>query len=232
MAKIFGINGAMTGKLGNTVMAVRNGEQIARQYQPVVANPSTPAQVEARAKLKLMSQLSAVMAPYIAMRKEGPVSSRNLFVKKNYGATTYTNNNADIDLSVVKLTSSVVAIPAITAVRDSNKFNIDLSVGISTVDRMVYVMFTRDDNNALRAVASTVVSEPGENSHFPTSISSVPGEAFFYGYGIRLNSEAARTIFGDMSLVSADDVARVITSRALLESDVTLTETRYTTVSA
>ena len=121
MAKIYGLFGSMTGKVADVVMSVRNGEQIARKYQPIVTNPNTPAQVEARAKLKLMSQLSAVMASVIAIPRKGNVSSRNGFVKKNYQSLTYASQQADIALANVQLTDSVVAMPSIVINNIINK---------------------------------------------------------------------------------------------------------------
>ena len=53
--KLNGIVGKGTGKLGASVFAISGGEQIVRQYNPVVSNPNTDAQVAQRAKLKLMS---------------------------------------------------------------------------------------------------------------------------------------------------------------------------------
>lgn len=53
MAKIVGLVGSLHGKLGNTVMTVRRGAQIARVYQPVVANPKSARQQLSRAKMRL-----------------------------------------------------------------------------------------------------------------------------------------------------------------------------------
>lgn len=53
MAKIVGLIGSVRGKLGNSVMAVRRGVQIARVYQPVVANPKSRRQQYSRAKFGL-----------------------------------------------------------------------------------------------------------------------------------------------------------------------------------
>ena len=59
-----------SGKLGNIVCSTVAGETIARDYNPEVSNPNTETQVAQRAKFKLMSQLSSVMAPVIAIPKE------------------------------------------------------------------------------------------------------------------------------------------------------------------
>lgn len=225
MAKIYGLFGSMTGKLADTVMSVRNGEQIARKYQPVVYNPSTPAQVAVRAKLKLMSQLSAVMAPVIAIPRVGAVSSRNRFTAVNYNKTTYTNDTADITLVDVQLTKSVVALPAIVATRSGSAINIELA-SEANVDRVVYAVFAKQADNTLRYVTSSVISTPGQDSKFPYDPVVGTEPMVVYAYGVRDNTEAARVTFGNMQAVTAETVAKVVTSRTLLESDITLTETQ------
>ena len=63
MAKIYGINGKITGKVGNTVFAIDGGIQVARQYNPIVANPRTEAQQSQRQKVNLAGQLSKGIIP-------------------------------------------------------------------------------------------------------------------------------------------------------------------------
>lgn len=62
MAKIIGLVGTMSGRVGNMVFSKKDGKTIARSYQPQVANPNTLAQVATRARLKLSSQFAAAMA--------------------------------------------------------------------------------------------------------------------------------------------------------------------------
>lgn len=226
MAKIYGIQGVISGKLGASVYAVRNGEQLARQYQPIVSNPSTPGQVAARAKMKLMSQLSAVMAPVIAMPRQGSISPRNLFVKKNYLAATYNNNQADIELGSVKLTSSVVAISPLVVTRgESNTINLSTN-GDAGIDHVVYVAFAKQDDNSIILVDSKVVSDKGADNTFPTTMQFYDGYAgVVYAYGMRDNTEAAKAKYGDMQALTAETIAKLVVTRTLTEADVTLTET-------
>lgn len=228
MAKLYGLQGAMTGRLGNTVMAVRNGEQIARKYQPVVLNPSTPAQVQSRAKLKLLSQLSAVVAPYIGIRKQGAVSSRNLFTKMNYPLTSYADNSANITLQNVQLTSSVVALPTISATRGETALTVGLAYGSPDfdVDRMVYVMLVSEQDNKLRIAGSAVATAPGTGNRWNVELPLLNDKVTVLAYGVRFNSEAARVRFGNMTAPAAVDIASLLVSSQLLESDVTPTETR------
>lgn len=110
--KLQGLVGTGTGKMGASVFSVRYGEQIVRQYQGVVANPKTPAQIEQRAKLKLTSQVAAALAPVIiGFRGLNPgVSQRNAFVADLFkrGVVSYSaaENKAIINLASIFLTNS------------------------------------------------------------------------------------------------------------------------------
>lgn len=227
MSKIYGLFGAMTGKVADVVMSVRNGEQIVRKYQPVVSNPSTPAQVASRAKLKLMSQLSAVFAPYIAIRRDGSKSVRNMFVKENYKFATYADNTAEAALTSIHLTKSVVGLPAISATRSGSEVSVALSTAAQGINRVVYVAVFRQTDGTLRAAGSAVATEGGSTDTFPITIdvlTQAPLPVVVYAYGVRDNTEAARVTFADMT-VDAENVANLITTRTLTEADVTLTET-------
>ena len=216
----------MTGKLADTVMSVRNGEQLARKYQPVVFNPSTPAQVAQRAKLKMLSQLSAVMAPVIAMPRVGSVSSRNLFTKVNFPETSYETDKASINLALVQLTSSVVALPSVIASRDEANIIANLTSLDVDVDRVVYALFAKN-GNSLRYVASAVAKEAGTlAAPWGTELPLVNDEVVVLAYGVRDNNENARTIFGNLQAPTAESVASLIVQRTLTGADITLTRTR------
>ena len=239
MAKIFGLFGAMTGKVADVVMVVRNGVQVARKYQPVVSNPSTPSQVAARARLKLMSQLAAVCSPVIAIPREGIVSARNKFVAKNYPLSSYAVEKASILLESVQLTDSVVALPPIAAARGESGINASLSgFNISAgnpvdVDRVVYVFFDIQNDEKLRYVTSAVANEAGANGQWAVSnVFSTSDRVLVLAYGVRSNSEVARALFGSLEVPTAENIARLVVSRALLDSDITVTETRGTLVAA
>lgn len=237
MAKIYGLFGAMTGKVADVVMVVRNGEQIARKYQPVVTNPSTTAQVAVRARLKLMSQLAAVMAPVIAIAREGAVSSRNLFVKGNYPLSSFSNLQADIELPQVQLTKSVLALPNPVFQRqegDNPSIAVSLSGAVlgSALSRVVYCLFDKQSDGKLRFVASAVSTEAGNLNYWPATLPAMSDAGVILAYGVRLNTDAARSAFGNLEVESAETIAKLVVSRTLLESDVTMTETRGVSVPA
>lgn len=224
MAKFYN-NRVKTGRLAGSVFAIRYGETIERAYQPVVTNPNTPAQIEVRAKLKLATQLAAVVAPVIAIRRNGAQSARNLFIKTNYQSVVYSQGSADIPLLNIQLTKSVVALPTLTLTRSGEDVTARLSRPDREIDRVVYVILVKESDQKLRMLDSIVVSEAGANADFQTPLRTTSLEAVVLAYGIRLNTESARVVFGDMIAPTAETVAKVITTSSLMESDVTVTET-------
>lgn len=111
--KLAGFVGKGTGKMGASVFVVRKGEQIVRQYQPIVDNPKSTAQVQQRAMMKLASQLSAVLSFHLEPMKMAAVkgqSARNVFVKSLFmdSAMSFAGDKASADLSKLKLTASVI----------------------------------------------------------------------------------------------------------------------------
>lgn len=228
MAKFYN-NRVKTGRLAGSVFAVRFGETIERAYQPVVANPNSPAQIESRAKLKALSQLAAVMAPVIAIPREGAVSSRNRFTQENYSKATYSSSQASINLLQVSLTKSVLGLPNLMVSREGGAVSVSLAYAMPEgVSRVVYAIFVKQDDKSIRYLSSSVVSNPGETSIFPTTVvlDSPSLDVIIYAYGIRDNTDAARVTFGNLEVPTATNIAQLIVSRALTNTDVTLTETR------
>lgn len=90
MAKIYGMNGVATGRRGNDVFAVTNGTQIVRQYQPIVANPRTDAQLRQRARMNTAGRFSHLCPKNLlkAMQTENNRKNRSLFNKGLIDATT------------------------------------------------------------------------------------------------------------------------------------------------
>lgn len=232
MAKMYGLFGSIKGKVADVVMSVRNGNQIVRKYQPMVYNPSTQGQVAARAKLKLISQLSAAMGSVIAIPRLGIVSARNQFTKVNYPAVTFNDTSdpqtAEVNLSDIKLTKSLVYLPALTSTVNENEATVQLGAEDIDVDKVVYNVFQITQSKEIRLVSSQIVSTAGT---FPATVNINPARKFVcYAYGIRLNSAAARARFNNISANDATLVASLIANNTLADSDITLTETRFVDV--
>lgn len=227
--KLYGLGGIGTGKLGNQVFAVKSGQQIVRQYQPIVTNPNTPAQVETRSKMKLMSQVAAVVAPAIAIAPVANKTKRNLFISRNYGEITYNDDTAAIQLSRMQLTKGTLAFVGVNAkATEQNKIQVSLSEKpTEDIDKVAYSIVRQNNEGGLSFVESKVVDRD-ENGTFPFTSQSTLFTGNRYtvlAYGIRLNSERAALKLGQLNAPTAENVAQIVSTRALSDSDITLTQT-------
>lgn len=230
--KLNGIGGTGSGKLGAQVWSVNSGEQVVRQYQSKVTNPSTPAQVNQRASLKLMSQLAAAMAAVIVIPKQGMVSARNRFISKNFDYVVATDGTAQVTYENLQITAGNVGLPSISATRAEGATTISVSLSAapaSDISRVVYAMFKKTQGQ-LEYVASRVVTTRGESNNFPASFPVSSGDIVLFAYGMKdLNSNASAK-FANYNVASASDIARLVATRAIAVSDFSFTQTRGTTI--
>lgn len=232
MGKAYGLFGTVTGKIGNVVMSSNAGKTIVRQYQPNVKNPSTVAQSEQRAKLKLMSQVSAALAPVIAINRNGLQSSRNLFIKRNFGYTMSESGVASVSYENLQLTSGSAGLPSISATRSATEgIKIQLSEAAdSAISIVVYVLYKKTDESILQYVDSVVVETAGDDGKFPGVLPYTAGDAILYAYGMKALSATAAAKYQNYSVTNAEDVAQLVYSRNLTTSDYQFTMTRGTTL--
>lgn len=226
--KLHGIGGVGTGKLGSMVYSVRNGQQIVRQYNPIVANPSTAAQVEARSKMKLMSQLAAIVAPVIAINAEGLKSKRNLFISRNYPLAGYAENTAQIDMAGVQLTKSNTAFPDFEVDRSNGQsIAVHLSEDATNLfDRVIYCAVISQADGSLRLWDDVLVTEAGAGGLFPATLPYTPNAIAIYGYGIRANNDDAKAAYANLKSGDAGKLAEILTSRSATLAAITISETK------
>lgn len=227
MAKIRSIDGKMTGKLAGRVYAVRNGEQIIRERPFKIFNPNTMNQVNARARLKMLSQISAVVGNVIPLPRIGSVTPRNRFVKINYQLSSASNGTASIPLSDLKLTTGAVGLPYLTATQGQGSITVALaSVAAPNINRVVYVFLQPGDDNVIRFRDSLVVERTPGSGTFEATASVSGAGTVILAYGVIDNSENARVVYGDVHALTAQALANLISTRTLTDKDITLTETR------
>ena len=234
--KLTGITGTGTGKLGSAVWAVNSGTQIVRQYQPVVANPSTEGQVEQRAKLKLASQLARDLKASIVIKKVNLVSSRNRFMSKNFGAISYSNDTASVNLSAIQLTEgsrSMFAIQSIayTAARLGYGQFADYIAG--QFENFVFSIYRNTNDNNLAFVAEEVVAarmiDAGDGAFNLTK--AKVGDIVF-AYGINPLNDSARAKYTDMVVNAGLTTASLMTSTNVNSSDYETSHTVSAVVNA
>ena len=225
--KLSGILGTGTGKLGSSVFSVNSGEQVVRQYQGNVSNPSTESQVGQRSKMKLMSQLAAVFATVIAIPKSGMQSSRNLFIAKNIGLCTESDGVASINLAGVQITNSSRGFAAITVSRGTNNsLEVALAEDVTKIaNHVVYAAFKRNADGTIQLIDSAVVSAPGTGGTYPTTLAGSADEVIVYAYGIKDADSAATGKFENYNVATGSDVASLVASRSISAAQYAFTRT-------
>ena len=234
MGRVTSLFGKTTGKIGSIVFSTSGGETIAREYNPNVSNPNTMAQINQRARLKLMSQLSASLAPVIAIPKKGLVSARNQFTKMNFDQSMAENGVAQITYENVQLTNGNLGLPTIEATRaQGSGISINLAEDAHlAVNRVVYILYRKTSEQKLQFVTSVVVEAAGANGTFPATLPYTEGDIVLYAYGMRDTSESASAKYGNMQVANAIDVARLTAYRNISSEDYQFTETRGATMYA
>lgn len=249
MGKVTSLYGKTTGKIGSIVFSTSGGETIAREYNPHVANPSTMPQVNQRARMKLMSQLSASLAPVIAMTKSGLVSRRNKFVKLNFDNTYASQGVAQISYENVQLTEGSAGLPQVVASAALDATG-DPAAYLATapganISRVVYCVFGKSQENRLEYLFSKIISQRQEGNintaFFICPLTELPvsesegetvfnGEYVIYAYGMSDTSEKATARYGNLNVQSASDIATLVANRTISFEDYQFTQTRGTTI--
>lgn len=234
MGKVTSLNGKVTGKIGGVVYSTNAGAIIAREYNPNVANPNTAKQVDQRAKMKLMSQIAAALAPVIVIPKEGLKSSRNLFIKKNFDQASAHEGVAQITYENVQLTNGNAGIPAIYATRfPESGVQIQLAERCdASITRVVYIMYKKTSEATLQYVQSVIAEAPGDAGTFPATMLYVEGDLVLFCYGMKDLNTKASAKYSNYGVRNAEDIAQLAMSRTISYADYQFTQTRGTTMFA
>lgn len=215
------------GKIENIVVSQMGGVSIARAYQPNVSNPKTDKQVDQRARLKLASQIAAAMSPVIAIPKNGLVSARNGFIKKNMDLITAEQGTAEMQFPKIQLTNGSIPLPALKAEFAENgyfTFGLASDPGDS-ISRMVYALFKKNADGHLEFFKSYVTENPTIQNDWLMGEDKLVGEIVVYGYGIKDLSSAATTKYANYNIASGTDIAKLVSTRTMNASDYQFTKT-------
>ena len=234
MARINSIIGKVTGKIGGMVFSSTGGAVIAREYNPNVSNPNTSKQVDQRAKLKLLSQIAAALAPVIVIPKEGLKSSRNLFIKKNFSSVDAESGVAQVTYENLQITSGNAALPAIHILR-SQQSGVQVYLeerADAAVSRVVYIMYKKTSEKTLQYMQSVIAENATANGTFPQQMLYVEGDIVIFAYGMKDLNGKATAKYSDYAVESGLDIAKLAMSREMSLKDFQFTMTRGTTLFA
>lgn len=224
--KLNGFVGKGTGKLGASVFAISGGEQIVRQYNPKVSNPNTDAQLEQRAKLKLMSQLAADLSQTIGFQKKGLVSARNQFISANIGKCTFADGKASVLIYELDLTGATASFPELAANPEGPTSL--ATAAPASVNAVLYAVYGVGEDGQLQLVEQKIVSVAGAGNTFPTSL-TYPGTGagvsyVVFAYGIQNNGKAGIVSYEDYSATVSEEVAFLSYVRSVIVKGGSLTK--------
>ena len=221
MAKIQGLTGKMSGKMGSVVFRVRQGEQIVTQYNPIVKNPNTTAQSTQRVAFKLMSQVAAAMASTIINRpaRQGQ-SPRNRFVQQNFQLVEGDATNAKIAMQRLQITSSSTFLGNI--IENENTVGVTNIPSNVTKVRFVRISYPIAGDTSKPVVSNiTDVDVVNGNAEFDT-----PPATTVLAYGIIPTSGAAKVALDNMAVESTEPfIAQVNLERMIATGQIAVTET-------
>lgn len=224
--------GKINGKIGGVVFSTSGGIQITREYNPNVANPNTQAQVNQRARMKLMSQLSATMAPVITMQKMGLVSARNQFTKRNFGYSYVSDGEAQVSYENLQLTQGNAALPGIVYEKVGSIRSLELAQAADvSVSRVVWIVYRKTSEGKLQLVLSAIQTDPGTQGKFYWELPETLGDDnyVFYAYGMKDMNAKATAQYGDLNVTTANDLATLVATRKISMTDYQFTQTRGAT---
>lgn len=221
MAKLVGITGGLSGKMGSAVFRQSGGKTIASQYQPIVKNPNSDAQSAQRAKFKLMTQLAAIMSPgfgsfIIKTRPEkGKGTQRNAFMQTNFGLVTTVDSESEgitatIPMEKLQLTSSFRYLPQIEAISASGVTGIDLrmtQIDSNVTTLRVVVVGYRDTEviGVSQPYIKMITDFPVNDGRLNASIETGTGKFTVLAYGLIPSETLRRKIDLDNIHTPADD---------------------------
>ena len=216
MSKSTHLLGKTSGRVGATVFKIVHGQQIVQEYQPKITNPNSVGQQNTRARFKLMSQLSAVMAPLAAFEREKLTSPRNVFVRENFRNTIANDGTAAaalLDFQFAKGTLPGVA--AVNINRESEVMQVSVTKP-DGVDVLYVLYFTREKDGSLALYRSAQMYEQSAGSStYSDEYLPTPKETFVYVYGAQFKNDAGRTAYNDYIVDNGVEVANLISNHII-----------------
>ena len=233
MGKVTSLYGKTMGKIGSIVFSTSGGYTIAREYNPHVANPNTEAQVNQRARMKLMSQLSATMAPIITMQKMGLVSARNQFTKRNFAYSNAVDGTAQISYENIQLTQGNASLPQLVFSNPGGQQSPSLSLAESAdaaVSRVCYIIYKKTQEGKLQFVESKIIENAGVDGTFKWELKRTMNDNYvFYAYGMKDLNAKASAEYASYNVTTANDLAKLVAVRRISMEDYQFTQTRGAT---
>lgn len=230
-----------TGKKAGVITYKVGDDYLVREYNPQPANPRTEKQVQQRAKIKLLSQITALFRFIIAIFPSSGKSSRAIFARLNYPKITVPSTTAIIDYPSVSLTDSTRPITQVT------KDVVFLTTGVrkliglpdeptEDIKRVFYYLFSKTDNGKLCFV-DYYLSEIRWSSRNPLFFcwanasfeideqGKATKDYVVYALGMGDYTEEATTYWENLDVPNLELLGQIIAEGLIKDTDYYFTET-------
>lgn len=222
MAKVVGLVGAASGKIGNLVYAVTNGIQTARVYQPVVSNPKSRGQSLQRAKGNLAGRMSsfvprtAIMGMGINNRMRRGEFLSNI-LKKADAQFVEGVFEAKINPALVQFSKGAVILPVTLTSITATSHNVAViltgvadtaiapEVYASRLVRLVAMVYDQTTNELVE-VSTKLAIMPAQGATATTNLAIAhTGGYDVFVYAIPMSTEDGSAASVDTSVIGLDD---------------------------
>lgn len=222
MAKVVGLVGAASGKIGNLVYAVTNGIQIARVYQPVISNPKTAGQNMQRSKGNLAGRISsfvprtAIVGLGVNNRMRRSEFLRNIL---KHADATYVDGTyeAKINPALMLFSKGAITLPVTLTSITATSHNVAIiltgvadtiinpEVYASRLVRLVAMVYDQATNNLVE-VSTKLATMPTQGATATTNMAIAhTGGYEVFVYAIPMSTEDGSAASIDTSVVNLDD---------------------------
>ena len=192
-----------------------NGTILREVVKPT--NPSTEAQVEQRAKFKLMSQVATLLHAVIAMKREGNITPRNMFVKINSPLLSFNKaqSRAKIELTKLQLTKSVQNVSMSTGYNEETGMhwaNIESQQPIFYGAVFVLISYREEGVAYIKAIGRKT-KEAAIDQIYQEFDTAAPGDVVL-AYGIMQDTAGLAVKYGNIEAGQSDAWLEVLNNLA------------------
>ena len=168
--------GSMSGKVGNVVYYVSNGQQLMRVYVPSPRNPQSKGQTDQRLKMVLAGRLSKIVPPEaLEGLASGKSERRRIFNRNVIDMATVTGGQAGISAGDILFSDGSLPL--------STGHTVTAQTGSGALNRRLQIRSTLGATDVLpegygeRYVALLLNSNTSQFDYVVTGLLSVPAEA-------------------------------------------------------
>lgn len=233
-------------KLGKKagIITYRVGDKIlAREYNPKVANPRTEKQVLQRAKIKLLSQLAAIVRDIIAIFPTSEKSARALFLADNWQFVDGQELTAEYVLQFLRLTHSDIPLVPIAYHCNNSELGYIRWIKMDEepqnyVNVVFYYLFTRNDQGKIYLLDMSSTDTRGlrpDRQYYRWNCDAISvddngktlADYYVFGFAMSFLTEDAETAWEDNPYFPPEFLAPQIKEHLVTPDLFQFTETKY-----